>query len=59
MTKELARTLLRNFCKEKTKEERDLPIYDEVVTTTYENNVLATWTFRGLLKFIYELEDKK
>jgi hypothetical protein len=58
MTKELARTLLRNFCKEKTKNGKDLPIYDEVVTITYENS-LATWTFRGLLKFIYELEDKK
>jgi hypothetical protein len=59
MSKELARDIVWNFCKEKTKDGKDLPIYDEVVTTTYENNVLATWTFRGLLKFIYELEDKK
>ena len=44
MRKELARDILWNFCKEKTKEGKDLPIYDEVVTTTYENNVLATWT---------------
>jgi hypothetical protein len=59
MTKELARDILWNYCEEKIKDGKDLPIYDEVVTTTYENNVLATWTFRGLLKFIYELEDKK
>jgi hypothetical protein len=58
MTKELARDILWNFCKEKTKHGKDLPIYGERVTTTYENNVLATWTFRGLLKYIYELEDK-
>jgi len=57
MDKELARDILWNFVKEKTKEGKDLPIYDEVVTTTYENNVLGTWTFRGLLKFIYKLED--
>jgi hypothetical protein len=59
MTKELARTLLRNFCKEKTEYGHELPIYDEVVTRTYSNGTLNTWTFRGLLKFIYELEDKK
>jgi hypothetical protein len=59
MTKELARDILWNFCKEKIKDGKDLPIYDARVTTTYENNVLATWTFRGLLKYIYELEDKK
>jgi len=58
MTIELARTLLRNFCKEKTKDGHELPIYDEVVTRTYNNKTLNTWTFRGLLKFIYELEDK-
>jgi hypothetical protein len=58
MTLELARDILWNFCEEKIKNGKDLPIYDERVTTTYENNVLATWTFRGLLKYIYELEDK-
>jgi hypothetical protein len=59
MTKELARTLLRNFCKEKIEDGQELPIYDEVVTRTYSNGTLNTWTFRGLLQFIYELEDKK
>jgi hypothetical protein len=58
MTKELARDILWNFCEEKIKDGKDFPIYDTRVTTTYENNVLATWTFRGLLKYIYELEDK-
>jgi hypothetical protein len=59
MTTELARTLLKNFCKEKIEDGQELPIYDEVVTRTYSNGTLNTWTFRGLLKFIYELEDKK
>ena len=56
MNKELAREILLNFVKEKIKDGKDLPIYDEVViTTTYKNNELGTWTFRGLLQFIYKL----
>jgi hypothetical protein len=55
MNKELARDILYNYLEEKIKNGKDLPIWDEVVTTTYENNVLASWTFRGLLQYIYEL----
>jgi hypothetical protein len=59
MTKEDARTLLRNYLKEKIEDYNELPIYDEVVTMEYSNQEICTWTFRGLLQFIYELEDKK
>ena len=58
MTKELARDILHNYLEEKMKNKSELPIWDERITTTYENNVLATWTFRGILKFVYNLEDK-
>jgi hypothetical protein len=58
MTKELARDILYNYLQEKIENKSELPIWDERITTTYENNVLATWTFRGILQFIYNLEDK-
>ena len=58
MNKELARDILHNYLEEKITNLEELPKFDERVTTTYENDVLATWTFRGLLKYIYELEDK-
>jgi hypothetical protein len=58
MTKELARDILHNYLEEKFKNKSDLPIWDERITTTYEDNVLATWTFRGIVQFIYNLEDK-
>ena len=58
MTKELARDILHNYLEEKIKNKSELPIWDERITTTYEDNVLATWTFRGILQFLYKLEDK-
>jgi hypothetical protein len=58
MTKELARDILHNYLEEKMKNKSELPIWDERITTTYEDNILATWTFRGILKFVYNLEDK-
>ena len=58
MTKDYARDILWNYLKYKIQDKKELPIWDESVTTTYENNILATWTFRGLVKFIYDLEDK-
>jgi hypothetical protein len=58
MTKELARDILHNYLEEKFKNKQELPIWDERITTTYEDNILATWTFRGILKFVYNLEDK-
>jgi hypothetical protein len=59
MTKELARDILHNYLEEKFKNKSDLPIWDERITTTYEDNVLATWTFRGIIKFLYNLEEKQ
>jgi hypothetical protein len=58
MTKELARDILYNYLQYKIENKSELPIWDEVITTTYENNVLASWTFRGILQFIYNLEEK-
>jgi hypothetical protein len=59
MTKELARDILYNYLQYKIENKLDLPIWDERITTTYENNVLATWTFRGIVQFLYNLEDKQ
>jgi hypothetical protein len=58
MTKELARDILYNYLQEKIENKQELPIWDEIITTTYENNVLASWTFRGILQFIYNLKDE-
>jgi hypothetical protein len=58
MTEELARDILYNYLKKKIENKQELPIWDERITTTYENNVLATWTFRGILQFIYNLKDE-
>jgi len=58
MTDELTRDILYNYLQEKIENKQELPIWDEVITTTYENNVLASWTFRGILQFIYNLKDE-
>ncbi|NBV92124.1 MAG: hypothetical protein EBR91_08150 [Flavobacteriia bacterium] len=58
MNKELARDILYNYLQEKIENKKELPIWDEIITTTYENNVLASWTFRGILQYLYNLEDK-
>jgi len=58
MTKELARDILYNYLQKKIENKEELPIWDERITTTYENNVLATWTFRGILQFLYNLKDE-
>ena len=55
MTKELARDILYNYLKEKIDNKSELPIWDEKITTTYENNILDTWTFRGIIKYLYGL----
>jgi hypothetical protein len=57
MTDELARDILYNYLQEKIENKQELPIWDERITTTYENNVLATWTFRGILQFLYNLKE--
>ena len=59
MTKELARDILYNYLQEKIENKQELPIWDERITTTYENNVLATWTFRGILQFLYNLKEEQ
>jgi hypothetical protein len=58
MTDELARDILYNYLQKKIENKQELPIWDERITTTYENNVLATWTFRGILQFLYNLKDE-
>lgn len=59
MNEELARDILYNYLQEKIKNGKELPIWDERITTTYENNVLATWTFRGLLQYLYKIDKEK
>jgi hypothetical protein len=58
MTKELARDILYNYLQEKIENRKELPIWDERITTTYENNILATWTFRGILQFLYNIKEE-
>ena len=59
MNEELARDILYNYLKDKIENRKELPIWDEIVTTTYENNVLASWTFRGLLQYLYKIDEEK
>jgi hypothetical protein len=58
MIKELAKDILYNYLEEKIKDGKELPEWDEKVTTLVDEDGISTWTFRGLIKFIYELEDK-
>jgi hypothetical protein len=58
MNEELARDILYNYLEDKIKNGKELPIWDEIVTRTYENNVLASWTFRGLLKYLYKINEE-
>jgi acid stress-induced BolA-like protein IbaG/YrbA len=68
MTKEEAREILENWISEKTQdhsgEHRNmtLPIVDEIVYNKTSFDVQQTireqWSFKGLIKFIYDLEDK-
>ena len=58
MTKELAKDILYNYLQEKIENRKELPIWDERITTTYENNILATWTFRGILQFLYNIKEE-
>jgi phage baseplate assembly protein gpV len=68
MTKEEAREILENWISEQTQdhlgEHRDmrLPIVDEQVYNKMSFDVAQTiceqWSFKGLIKFIYDLEDK-
>jgi len=58
MNEELARDILYNYLEDKIKNGKELPIWDEIVTTTYENNVLASWTFRGLLQYLYKINEE-
>jgi len=58
MTKELAKDILYNYLQDKIQNRKELPIWDEKITTTYENNILATWTFRGILQFLYNIKDE-
>jgi hypothetical protein len=59
MNEELARDILYNYLQDKIENKKALPIWDEIVTTTYENNVLASWTFRGLLQYLYKIDEEK
>jgi hypothetical protein len=58
MNEELARDILYNYLQDKIENRKELPMWDEIVTTTYENNVLASWTFRGLLQYLYKINEE-
>ena len=68
MTKEEARNILGDWISEKTKdhlgEHRNmrLPIVDEQIYNKISFDVKQTiyeqWSFKGLIKLIYDLEDK-
>jgi hypothetical protein len=59
MSKEFERDLLYKYLYEKIALGKDLPVKDEVVCNTFKDNIYCTWTFKGLIKEIYDLEDKK
>ncbi len=51
ITKEQARKLIEN----KILTDRKAPIYDEVIYSFGSDNEIKEYTFRGLLKYVYEL----
>lgn len=63
MTKENARAILEEWISNKTAdrfgEHKDitLPVVDEIVYTTTFESEINQWTFVGLLKLIYNLEN--
>jgi len=59
MNNEFERDLLYNYLKDKIERGKELPIKNEIVYNTYQDNIIGTWTFKGLIKYIYDLEDKK
>lgn len=52
ITKEEARTLLTN----KILMNERLPIYDELIYRVVGDNEIKEYTFRGLLKYVYDLK---
>lgn len=66
MERQEAREMLELWIDRKTENElpMDLPVYDEVVMTTPEYDdqgnlkSVSQWSFRGLIKLAYGLEDK-
>lgn len=55
LTKDEARKLLEN----KILTDERLPIYDEIIYKIGTKNSITDYTFRGLIKYIYELQDIK
>ena len=68
MTKEKAREILEEWISKNTQdhlgEHKDirLPIIDEIIynkmSFDVEETICEQWSFKGLIKFIYDLEDK-
>ena len=52
ITKEQARKLIEN----KILIDKRLPIYDEIIYSVLNNNQVTEYSFRGLLKYIYDLD---
>lgn len=70
MTKEKARDILEKWIEHKTSLNISmsgihsyvprimLPIVDERLSSEFKGNTLEEWSFRGLIKIAYDLEDK-
>jgi len=52
ITKEQARTLIEN----KILTNKRLPIYEDVIYRIVSDNEIKEYTFRGLLKYVYDLK---
>lgn len=57
MNPEVARQILENWIKDKIELGSVLPVWDEQVAATYDENSIQVWTFRELIKYIYKLQD--
>ena len=51
ITKEQAKKLIEN----KILTDQRIPIYDVIIYTTSNNNEIKEYSFRSLLKYVYEL----
>jgi len=52
ITIEQARELIEN----KILKDQRMPVYDEIVYKIVNNNEIEEYSFRGLLKYVYELK---
>jgi len=55
MTEDITIEEARNLIVNKILKDQRMPIYDEIIYRIVYNNEIKEYSFRGLLKYVYEL----